>query len=324
MDRLKIFVDFVLTEPALEILRERMAGHELLFPKVLAASVLAKAERDPRFLEADVAFGQPDTSGIAESTRLKWVHISSSGITRYDTPEFRTLLHRKGIPLTNSASVYDEACASHALSFMLAQARNLPAGLRTRTPGGAPAWHALRESSTTLRDETLLIAGYGAIGKRLAELVQPFGVKVVGYRRRARGDETVPIVSAAELDRALATADHVMNILPESCETKHFFDATRLGRMKPGAVFYNIGRGSTVDQGALFGALQAGGVRAAWLDVTDPEPLPDQHPLWTAPNCFITPHISGGHRGEALTLVRHFLNNLDLFLRGEPLRDRVM
>jgi phosphoglycerate dehydrogenase-like enzyme len=94
--------------------------------------------------------------------------------------------------------------------------------------------------------------------------------------------------------------------------------------MKPGAIFYNIGRGATVNQEALVEALHSGRIAAAWLDVTDPEPLPDDHPLRREPNCFITPHIAGGHVDETGTLVRHFLGNLERFVRGDPLVDRVM
>jgi phosphoglycerate dehydrogenase-like enzyme len=94
--------------------------------------------------------------------------------------------------------------------------------------------------------------------------------------------------------------------------------------IKPRAAFYNIGRGTTADQSALRDALRSGRIGAAWLDVTEPEPLPNDHPLRKEPNCFITPHIAGGHAGEAKTLVRHFLQNFERFLRGDPLLDRIM
>jgi phosphoglycerate dehydrogenase-like enzyme len=131
------------------------------------------------------------------------------------------------IALTNSASVYNEACAVHALSFMVAQARKLPLALKTRAASGTDAWNAVRGSSGTLRGETVLILGYGAIGKRLAELLRPFEMKVIAYRRKARGDEGVPVVTGGQLFHALAEVDHVVNILPDSTETRHFFDATR-------------------------------------------------------------------------------------------------
>jgi phosphoglycerate dehydrogenase-like enzyme len=324
MESLRVYADLALPPDALELLRSGTAGHTLVFPAKPIASVLAKAEPDPQFATVDVAFGQPDTAAIAEAAQLRWIHVSSAGITRYDTPEFRRLAAGRGLALSNSSGVYAEACAVHALSFLLAQARKLPLGLRTRTADGTTPWHALRAASGTLRDETVLLVGYGAIAKRLAELLLPFGVKLIAHRRQPRGDEGLTVVTEGGLPTALANADHVVNILPESPATRRFFDAARFAQLKPGAAFYNLGRGATVDQDALIESLRANQVGAAWLDVTTPEPLPDSHPLWAEPNCFITPHVAGGHTGEASTLVRHFLKNFKRFVRGEPLVDRVL
>lgn len=325
MKSLRVFVDFATNPELLKMLQEGVGGNQLVFPRTPVTSILAKAEPDPAFATVDVAFGQPDLHSIEEARNLRWVHISTSGITRYDTAEFRGRMAARGIPVTNSASVYNEACAAQALCFMLAQARRLPLSLKSRIPNGSREWHALRGACGTLRGETVLIVGYGAIGRRLAELLAPFGMRVLGFRRAPRGDEAIPMVAADQLDRVLAAeADHVVNILPDNADTRRYFDLERLSGLKPGAVFYNIGRGTTVDQLALAEVLRAGRLGAAWLDVTDPEPLPDDHPLWAAPNCHITPHIAGGHDDEAKTLVRHFLANFRRFTQGEPLLDRVM
>jgi phosphoglycerate dehydrogenase-like enzyme len=321
---MKIFVDLTMPLEASEALRKGTAEHELIFPETPAASVLANPPPDPRFATAEIAFGQPNPAAIAGAKELKWIHVSSSGITRYDNPQFRAELAGRNIPVTNSAAVYQEACAVHALSFMLAQARDLPLALKTRTPNGSPQWNALRAASRTLRDETVLILGYGAIGKRLAELLRPFHTNILAYRRRARGDEGLPVVTDKELPSALGRADHVINILPDGAETRGFFSAPRFAATKAGAIFYNIGRGITVNQDALLDALRSGHLTAAWLDVTDPEPLPDTHPLWNEPNCFITPHVAGGQRNEVTVLVNHFVDNLKRFVKGEPLVDRVM
>ena len=308
----------------LDAVRQATVGHKLLLPASPASSVLAQAETDPQLLTADVAFGQPDPAAIRLATGLKWVHISSSGITRYDTPEFRAMATERNLPVTNSAAVYAEACAVHAMSFMLAQARRLPLALSSRLANGSPPWHALRGASTTLRGQSVLIVGYGAIGARLAELLDPLAMAVRAHRRHPHGDEAVPIVSPEELPQALAQADHVINILPDSPQTRRFFDRDRLAEIKSGAVFYNIGRGSTVDQEALADALRSGRLEAAWLDVSEPEPLPDDHPLWALPNCHVTPHTAGGHDDEFAHLVRHFLENFRRFVSGQPLLDRVM
>jgi phosphoglycerate dehydrogenase-like enzyme len=115
-----------------------------------------------------------------------------------------------------------------------------------------------------------------------------------------------------------------VNLLPANPESVGFMSPARFAAMKKGSAFYNIGRGATVDQNALLAALRSGHLAESWLDVTDPEPLPTKHPLRHLPNCFITPHIAGGHQNEPEMLVHHFLRNFHRFLRGGPLLDRVL
>lgn len=324
MNRMMIYVDLEMEPGVLDWLREGTAGHDLMIPQRTNSSADSPPQADSRLEMADIAFGQPDPGALARSRTLKWVQVSSSGITRYDTDDFRALMTSRGVALTNSAGVYNEACAVHALSFMLAQARHLPEALARSDGDWAARSMGLRGRSGTLRGETVLLVGYGAIGRRLAELLHPFGMNIRAYRRRPRGDEGVPVVAEKKLRDALGSADHIMSTLPESGATRKFFDEDRFAAMKPGAIFYNIGRGATVDQGALRAALHSGHLGAAWLDVTDPEPLPVDHPLLSTPNCFITPHTAGGHVDEVRSLVRHFLENFGRFTGGEALVDRVI
>ncbi|MGB8169502.1 MAG: D-2-hydroxyacid dehydrogenase [Chthoniobacteraceae bacterium] len=321
---MKIFSDSQLSAAAVTLLSQGVAPHEIVLPQNPAASVLAKSEHDPAFADAEVAFGQPDIESIRESETLRWVHLTSAGFTRYDTAEFRALAATRGLIVTNSSTVYAEACAEHVFAFMLAQARRLPAALATRTATGTPEWFHLRTTSSLLRGQRVVILGYGAIAARLVELVAPFEMKIVALRRHPHGDEGIAIVTPESLSASLAEADHVVNILPGNADSDHFIGARRLASMKRGAVFYNIGRGSTVEQVALAETLHSGQLAAAWLDVTDPEPLPDGHALLSAPNCFITPHTAGGQREESEALVRHFLGNFSRYLAAEPLRDRIM
>jgi phosphoglycerate dehydrogenase-like enzyme len=116
----------------------------------------------------------------------------------------------------------------------------------------------------------------------------------------------------------------VINLLPANESTLGFFDAKRLGRLRSDAYFYNIGRGTTVDQIALSALLREGRIAGAHLDVMSPEPLPPNDPLWDTPNCFLTPHTAGGFRGEMTRLVEHFLENLRRFQANEPLLNRVI
>lgn len=323
METLRIYCDMKLSETAARLLRESVGPHELVLPGKPAASVLAAPEADPAFDTVEIAFGQPAVAAVLGSPKLRWLHVSSAGFTRYDTPEFRAAAKERGLVVSNSSEVYAEACAQHVFAFMLAQSRKLPEGLRTRTGSGTPEWWSIRGAGTMLRGQRVVILGYGGIAAHLVKMLAPFGMQVSALRRQPRGDEPVPIVTFEQLPAALAEADHVVNILPDNAASHHFINAERLRLMKPGAIFYNIGRGTTVDQPALVEALQSR-LGAAWLDVTDPEPLPEDHPLLALPNCYITPHVAGGHLNESETLVRHFIGNFLRFLAGAPLQDRVM
>ena len=322
MTPLTIFSDLALDPAGTTLLERGVAPHTLVRADRLPSSVLSASASS--LDGVDVAFGQPDPAQVLASRSVRWVQVTSAGYTRYDTSEFRAAAKGRGLVVTNSSSVYDEPCAEHTLAFMLAQARQLPRGLRSSAANGSREWHRLRSDSRLLCGETVVMLGYGAIARRLAALLAPFEMRVSALRRSPRGDEAIPVVTGATLPAALAAADHIVNILPDNAGSRRFVDAQLLSQMKPGAVFYNIGRGTTVDQTALAAALRSGHLAAAWLDVTDPEPLPDDHPLRGLENCHITPHVGGGHHGEAHALVRHFLANLRRFLDGAPLNDRVM
>jgi phosphoglycerate dehydrogenase-like enzyme len=314
--RLTIWTNFTLLPPqARQILCQRAAPHRVIF------SSLAP---DPQLAEADIAFGQPDVQQVIDLPALRWIQISTAGYSRYDREDVRRALRARGAIMTNASWVYDEPCAQHVLAMMLGLARQLPAALDNQRTARSWPITAIRDASFLLNGQSVLLVGYGAIARRLAELLAPFGMKLTGVRRTPRGNEAVPVVSVDRIDQLLPEADHVVNILPASPQTARFFDADRLARIKPGARFYNIGRGSTVDQAALRQCLESGRLAAAYLDVTSPEPLPPDDPLWSTPNCYITPHTAGGHHGEYLRQVEHFLENLSRFQRGLELRNRVI
>ena len=324
MNAPRIFCNSLLSPELLETLRAGVSPGEVISPSNPGSSVLAVPQKDPAFQDVDIAFGQPDLESIYESKSLRWVHVSSAGFTRYDTAEFRQHAANKGLVVTNSSSVYAEACAQQALAFIMAHERKLPQSLKVRAASGTPAWNELRSACGLLQDQTILILGYGAIAARLVEMLAPFKLRVIAMRRKPKGDEGVEMIKPEALAEHLALADHVVNILPENADSVGFFDAEKFTLMKAGAAFQNIGRGTTVDQSALYETLQSRHLSAAWLDVTDPEPLPDEHPLWTLENCFITPHIAGGYGAEANSLVAHFLENYRRFVDGKPLLDQVI
>jgi phosphoglycerate dehydrogenase-like enzyme len=274
--------------------------------------------------DADVAFGQPPLAGVLASPRVRWVQLSSAGYSSYDQSETRRVFAARGAVLTKSSFVYASPCAEHVLAFMLCWARRLPWALRTQWGDRSWPQGELREQSALLEHQRVMLFGLGSIGARLVELLRPFTSQLLGVRRRLRGDEPIPTLrfEDAALPEELGRADHVVNLLPGADETRLYFDAARLSLLKSSAVFYNVGRGSTVDQRALAALLTEGRLQAALLDVTDPEPLPPEHPLWTTQNCFVTPHSAGGHHDEGDRLVDHFIANLRRFERSEPVLDR--
>jgi phosphoglycerate dehydrogenase-like enzyme len=272
---------------------------------------------------AEIAFGAPDVQAIIESLKVRWVHLKSAGYTSFDRRHVRETLSRRGMIVTNSSDVYAEPCAQHLLAMITGLARGLPIALDAQR--GDRSWRrSIRPSLPLLNNQTLLILGFGAIARRLIELLRPLQMNLIAVRRRINGDEPIRVITLAELDDLLPTIDHLVNTLPENAETENFLNATRLAMIKTGAFVYNIGRGTTLDQDALIRELRSGHLGAAYLDVTKPEPLPPEHPLWSAPNCLITPHLAGGHRTEKERQVKAFLDNLRRFEQGMPLRNRVI
>jgi phosphoglycerate dehydrogenase-like enzyme len=316
MQSLTLWTNFAMGPDKLAALQAQLAPHTLLYH--------SGKDPDPRMDWAQVAFGQPDLQQLVQSTHLRWLHISTAGYDRYDREELRESLKARGAIMTNSSSVFAEPCAQHLLAMMLSMTRRLNEALDNQR--GPRAWicEEIRSRSRLLGDQNVLMAGYGAIARRLTELLAPFRPSIIAARRAVRGDEPVRTVSMDQLSEHLSWADHVLNILPMSPTTQSFFEASRFALMKPTAVFYNIGRGRTVDQTALRSALSERRIAAAYLDVMHPEPLSSDDPLWTTPNCYIVPHTGGGFPNERDAQVRHFVTNLKRYERGETLLDKVV
>lgn len=312
---LRIWSNVKYHDSAMQLLRDGTGENQLM---------LALEQTGTQPAEVEIAFGQPDPQLVKRSTTLRWIHLSSAGYDKFDTEEMRDALRARNAILTTSSAVYCEPCAQHLLAMMMGLARRLPEALEIQR--GKRSWPTkeLRAESYLLSGQTALILGYGAIAQRLAELLEPFRMKIVAVRRRITREEAILAISESEIEKYLPQADHVINTLPSNAGTRRFVNAERISLMKQGAKFYNVGRGNTVDQEALIEALNSGHLAAAYLDVIDPEPPPTNHPVWTTPNCFITPHSAGGHIGEEDRLVRHFLENLRRLSSGDKLLDRVI
>ncbi len=171
-----------------------------------------------------------------------------------------------------------------------------------------------------LTGKRVLLVGYGAIGKEIERMLAPFDVKLTRVARTARAESAVYAVS--ELDNLLPQAEIVILILPSTAESHHLIGSRQLALMSQGALLVNAARGPVVDTDALVAALNSGRIRAA-LDVTDPEPLPEGHPLWSCPNLLITPHIGGSSPQFAPRALKTAADELRRYINGEPLQNVV-
>ncbi|OLR92021.1 hypothetical protein BJP25_23895 [Actinokineospora bangkokensis] len=240
---------------------------------------------------------------LSDLPRLRLVQLESVGVD-WVLPHLPP-----GVALCNARGAYDAAVAEWVVAVVLAQLRTLPRFAGAQRDGRWDYSH-----SDSLEGKTVLVVGYGSIGSALRPVLEVFGAEVVGVSRRAR-----PGVRGAEdLAALLPTADVVVLLAPATAQTAGMVDARFLARMRDGALLVNAGRGVLVDTGALLAELTSGRLRAA-LDVTDPEPLPAGHPLWSAPGLLLTPHVAGSNgtaMAKAMALVKAQLVRLS---RGEPL-----
>ena len=268
---------------------------------------LPASAAEVRFYVPAYQMGPVDPELFAHLPRLEVVQTLTAGVDhiRSALPE--------GVVLCNGRGIHDTSTAELALTLILSSLRGVPEFVRAQA---AAQWRSDRRES--LADKTVLIVGYGQIGAAIEARIVPFEAEVL---RVARGRR--PGVHAIEeLPRLLPDADVVVLILPGTAETRHLVDADFLARMKRGALLVNVARGSVVDHDALARALHDGQVRAA-VDVTDPEPLPDGHPLWSAPNLLITPHVGGASSAMWPRAHRVVREQLERYVRGEPLANQV-
>ncbi|THG32533.1 hydroxyacid dehydrogenase [Glaciibacter flavus] len=223
-----------------------------------------------------------------------------------------------GIVFANAASVHETSTAELAVALILASQRGIPDFVRAADRGEwAPKRHA------SLADRTVLLVGVGGVGRAVLERLIPFEVNVVRVARTARDDETGRIHAIDDLPSLLPDADIVVIGVPLSPDTEHLVDAAFLAAMSDGALLVNVSRGSVVDTEALLAELSSGRLRAA-LDVTDPEPLPDGHPLYTAPNMLLSPHVGGATTAMMPRMAKLLRDQIERMLRGDEPRNVVL
>ena len=238
---------------------------------------------------------------------VQWQSIGYNGVDRH-LPA--------GVPLANAATVHETSTAELALGLLLAAQRGIPEFVRD---GVAHRWDL--RTFPSVADRRVLIVGYGGVGKAIDARLAGFEAHVTRLARTARQDrnlagDPVEVRGFDELAERLAEAEIVILAVPLTAETTGLIDAAALAAMPDGALLVNVARGQVVDTGALVRELESGRLRAA-LDVTDPEPLPADHPLWDCPNVLITPHAGGDSNAMLPRVVALIRRQIDRMRAGE-------
>ena len=288
--------------PAAEIVD---AGQERVAESLAGADIFCGHAKVPAPWDDVVAAG-----------RLRWIQSSAAGLDHCLVPS----VVGSTIIVTSASGVLADQVAEHALGLAIACTRRLPLFLEQQARG-----EFVRRPTRDLTGATVGIVGLGGVGRRLAEVLAPFRVRILATDwfpvRRPAGVEFLG--PPETLPEVLAAADVLFLCAPLTEHTRGLIDAAALARMKPGAILVNVARGPLVDEHALAAALASGRLDSAALDVTPQEPPPPASPLWGAPRLIITPHVGGQSARRIDAMTEFFCDNLGRYLRGEALRNLV-
>ena len=247
---------------------------------------------------------------------LKWIHWCGAAVDRIMSPE----LAASNTVLTNARGIFDHVMAEYILGYMLSETKHLRETLDLQRQR---IWKPRMMSE--LAGSEALVYGVGSIGRTTARLLRLVGVRVAGVGRSARKNDPdfEEVFASGDEEHILRRADWVIGLMPLTPATANHFDASFFAKMKPEARFLNLGRGESVDENALIAALDDGRIAGALLDVFRDEPLESNRPIWSAANIVISPHSSSYYAEYEADLAKQFMENLDRFVRGVPLRNVV-
>lgn len=302
------------------------SAHALMarFPDVTFTYARTPEERARGLGTADVAFTWIlRAAELAKAPRLAWVHSSAVAVETLCLPE----LAARAVRVSNTRGVQAVPIAEHVLALVLALAKQLPHTLENqRSHVWGQHGYVGNRLPWLLNGKTLGLVGVGTIGQALASRAAALGMRVVALRRQMAAPPVTGVSAVFGRDRLhemLGECDVIAIAAPLTPHTDRLIDQTAIAALKPGAVIVNVGRSAILDTDALIDALRSGHLAGAALDVFPEEPLPESHPLWTAPNIIITPHTSGFRQGHWDEVIDVFADNLSRFLAGEPLRFEV-
>ncbi len=265
------------------------------------------------FDSAEILFGDIPKEQFGKMPHLAWVQISTVGADRFLYPE----LLQSDVVLCCSRGMHKFQMTELLFGLMIGISRKLFIyhDLQKKSEWTG----ALIKESGLMTGATLGIVGLGSIGSHMAKVAKSFGMTVIGTKRTPAPVEYVDeVLPPWQLETLLKNSDHVVNVTPLTPETTRMFGKKEFAMMKPSAVFYNLGRGASIDSDALIQALENGTIRGAALDTFEEEPLPSGSPLWKAKNIIITPHVGGPIPHYHNLLTELFIDNLRRYLSGRP------
>lgn len=251
---------------------------------------------------------------VESATDARWVATHAAGVDHYPID----LLTERGLVLTNGAGVNAPPIAEFAVLCVLSAAKSFPHFLRS---SDLHRWPERRPPAQELDGSQALILGYGEIGREIAARLRPFDVQVTAVRRQP--SEEPGVIGPDQWRDRLGSFDWIIVAAALTQQTRHMLGAPEFERLQSSAWVFNVSRGGLIDHSALADALTAGQLGGAYLDVTEPEPLPADHPLWHLPNVVITGHSAGRSPRSQKRYVAILLDNLERYARGEPLHNVV-
>jgi phosphoglycerate dehydrogenase-like enzyme len=315
-------------KPVVVVLSDTLRGREAdavaaVSPRVRIAFVTPAGEPRDDVTDAEVVFRggalmPPGVRRLLPSMpNLRWIHAMGAGVDGDLTPD----VVNSDVVVTRTRGLHDVPVSEWVLMQILVVSKRLPELVLQHQ---AHVWRNL-DVPVSLVGRTIGIVGYGEIGQAVARRARGFGFRVVGTRRHPQpAEELDALYPPEELERLLGESDYVVVLTPLTPETRGLIGAPQLRAMRPTAWLINVARGAIVQEDALLQALREGWIAGAALDVFAREPLPEDSPLWTAPNLLITPHNSGvAYPDFAEETLAQFVDNLGRYVRGEPLRNQV-
>ena len=298
-----VSVNYIFGRRFLDVIAEALPEEVVVLaddPRAASADVLAVFTRDP------------DSTRQSVTPAVRWIHALSTGIDGFPVD----VVGDRFFTCSRGASAV--AISEWVLAMMLAHAKQLPESWVHEPP---PRWNSAQLD--TLAGQTAGVIGLGAIGTEVVRRALAFDMTVVGHRRTAAPPPLEGVEMASSLDDLLARSDHIILTVPATAATRHLLDADAFALTKPTAHLVNIARGSLVDQDAMLAALDDGRLGAASLDVVEPEPLPEGHPLYTHPRVRLSPHISWSTPYGIASTLELFVENVRRYRAGEPLAGTV-